>query len=295
MKRYKIFNLLLISMFAYSCSIGQILTKMTEKPIKNVQLGFLRESNVEFGREALPGIIKFAEGMNEYYPNAFYAEKLTFLYSAYSFAFFDQSPFDDLDENSFELQKNMLDFYDRAYRYGLQSMDLSIKDFSKKLLNGDLSVLEKVKKDQIEGLYWLTFAWAMRILNQTDDPYLVAQLATVKALVDRAYFLDSSYMNGAVFAMYVAFYGARTPTLGGDLEKTKKYYEEGEVYAKGKSLILDYVYLRYVTTLGRDSADFDKAYRKIEGFEIDDAADAFINGVIKQKARDLNRRKASFF
>lgn len=295
----RILPLLLGALALASCSIRHTAVDASATVINEVQTSFFLESDVELARESFPTFLKLAEALYRFYPKSpYYSGKLCFLFTAYTFAFIDESPWADTDEKGEVGMKRVLSFYDRAFEYGMASMEASIPGWRRDLLSHSNSarVLAKVQKKHVETLFWLDFAWMMRILNNTADPALLTQLNLAEKLAHRLAEVQPDYLYGSVYAVLGAFWGGRSKAVGGDPGKARDYHLKAESYAACKSLIPAYVELRYHITQTTDRKAFDAALEEIRGFNPESfPAFRFINEVILRKAEILAKKKSMIF
>ncbi len=296
-KLFVIISQILILATLTSC--GGLVVNISKPVIEDIQTAYMLESDVGIAKDSLPTLIKLSEGLYRFHTNSpYYSGKVCFLLTAYTFAFVDELPFSDLDAEGETKTKRTLNFYERSFKYGMLSMNASIPNFEKDILSRTKTeeVLKKVTKEHIETLFWLDFAWAMRILNNTADAKLVLELDLVKKIAERIEVLDPQYLAGSVYAILQAYYGGRTEAIGGNKRLEKEYYEKGMKYAVGKSTILDYVYLRYVATQSSDKSAFEARYQQLKGFDVSKAPEfRFLNEVILQKTDFLYKKKEWLF
>ena len=293
----RIFFLSLSFFMLISCSLRKLVVDLSSPLIREVEHAFLSEKDIEFARQALPAHIKLAEGIHDYYPrSSYYSGKLCFLYAAYTFSFIDETPYDDFEEDREKKIRRVLEYYQRAFDYGMTSMDRRIKGFAKTIQKEPDTVLRRVRKKDVETLFWLNFSWAMLIFNDTSNPRRLLELETVKKIADAIVRLDSAFLDGAVYAIYVAYYGGRSETIGGNWSLCERYYLEGKRVSKGQSLILDFVYFKFVAPQLKDDALFRRLYADILDRDIDrNPAFQLINQVIRIKAMQLFKKKDDFF
>jgi hypothetical protein len=298
--KFKSLNLLLLAAgFAILTSCAGIVVDVSKPVIEDFQTAYMLESDVGLAKDSLPALIKICEGMYRFHPaSPYYSGKLCFLMTAYTFAFVDDLPFNDIDSEGEAKTKRTLNFYERSYSFGMLSMNASLPGFEKDLLSRSNTdrALKRVTKAHVETLFWLDFAWAMRILNNTADSKLVLELDLVRKIAERIEALQPDYLAGGVFAILQAYYGGRTESIGGNPKLEKAYYEKGMKYAKGKSTILDYVFLRYVATQYADKKAFEDRYQILKGFDPAKAPEyRFINELILSKTDLLYKKKSWLF
>ena len=292
-------SLFIVTFFIFTMTncVRHLAVNLSKPIIANVERQFMKESDLELAAEALPPLIKIAEGMESYNPNnPFYSGKLCYLLSAYTFAFLDEAPYSDFDVDSENKLQQMNQLYKRAYGAGMRAMNKQIKNFEITLLTNPQLVIKKIKKEQVETVFWLTFSWAMLIFNNTHDTSMVIHLDKVKMLADRLKELDSDFLYGAIFAIDIAYYGGRRDSIGGNYKKSLKALNKSQKRYGRDSLIPLFVYLKFVSTQRADSELFDKTYRQLESFELNKNKEIlFLNKIIKSKAKTLYDKKEDLF
>lgn len=288
------------SFFLTSCSVRNIVHTTFKPLVEELQKSVLSESHEDISKGSLPFAIKFAEAFYQYYPkSSYYSSKLALLYSAYAFAYVDDGPYSDFDDQADVKSKQSMELYRKAFYYGLLSLDKRIDGFAVNIYEKDLvdGLLAKTKKKDVEVLFWFDFAWALMLFEDLSDVKNLAALETIKKIAERVIELDKSYLYGSAYAILCAYYGARTKAIGGDAEKAKQLYQEAKVFSKGNSLVPDYVMMRFVATQQSDAKDFERYYREIEKFDVTENKDfSYVNVFLKRKAKNLyNRKKELFF
>ena len=288
-----------LSFFLSGCSVRNIVHTTFKPLVEELQKSVLSESHEDISKGSLPFAIKFAEAFYYYYPkSSYYSSKLALLYSAYAFAYVDDGPYSDFDDQATVKSKQSMELYRKAFYYGLLSLDKRIDGFAVNIYEKNLveGLLEKTKKRDVETLFWFDFAWALMLFEDLSDVKNLAALETIKKIAERIIELDKSYLYGSAYAILCAYYGARTEAIGGDLKKAEEFYEEAKTFSKGNSLVPDYVMMRFVATQQANSKSFDKYYGEIEKFDVTQNKDfAYVNVFLKRKAKNLYKRKKELF
>ena len=151
-------------------------------------------------------------------------------------------------ETADEMRALAIDYYIRAEGYALKALEKSDKTF-KEARTVDMDVfekaLQKLKKDDVEPLFWAAYAIARGISLQKDDPMQVIDLARVELMMGRVLELDETFYFGSAHLFYAVYYGDRAPTIGGDPEKAREHIGHVERINNGKFLMSKLYLARY--------------------------------------------------
>ncbi|HEX5660922.1 MAG TPA: TRAP transporter TatT component family protein [Polyangiales bacterium] len=139
----------------------------------------------------------------------------------------------DMDKSDHLRQRARL-LYERARNLALHALrvrdkgiDAALKASDENTLPKYLSAHYKDKKDDIGPVFWAGLAWGAAINMSLDDPSLLAELPTAKALVTHAKNLDDVYFNGGAYVFLGSMESAFPKAMGGDPEKGKALFEQG--------------------------------------------------------------------
>ncbi len=293
--------LLILFLSLNSCTslIKSLVVEQTIPLINSVQKAFFLENDIQAAKISLPATIKLAEGFYHYYPHSpYYSGKLCFLYAAYTFGFVDNSPYDDLEEDYDKKTTKVDHYYQKAFFYGKTSLEKQIPNFFSFLQDSKKRkiILKKIKKKHIETLFWFNFSWAMIIFNDLSNPKKIIQLEIVKDIASTIEKVYPTYLKGINKSIFIAYYGGRTEILGGDYKKCDEYYRQAKEIANNKSIIVNYVYLRFAVTQRIDKSLFEKICKEINNFKLKQEDEILLlNSIIKKKTEQLAQKKYLFF
>jgi len=99
-------------------------------------------------------------------------------------------------------------------------------------------------KSEVAPLFWAGMAWGAAINMGLDQPDLLADMGTAKALVQRAAELDDLYFNGGAYVFLGGFEASLPKALGGDPEKGAVMFEKGLERTKRRNHMLHINYAR---------------------------------------------------
>jgi hypothetical protein len=186
-----------------------------------------------------------------------------------------------------------LDYMDRGVWWGERALIAASPEFAEKMRNKG-KYYEAITVVGIEGLpamYWYATAlgkWA----RASGFGVLVGQKDNIKATMTRALELDPNFYHGGPHRYFGAFYAIAPAFAGGDLEKSRKHYEESlsiAPYYIGTKVLM----AENLATKLDDEEMFDRLLNEVIEADIS-TAPAEIHAemtVEKQKAQELLKKK----
>jgi predicted anti-sigma-YlaC factor YlaD len=158
-------------------------------------------------------------------------------FTEYAFAFVETDA-DVLGEahhdESKALRDRALRLYVRGRDYCLRAMDVRFHGIHDKLLADPVAALAKAQKKDVPMLYWTAASWGAAISLGIDQPDLVVDLPTVRALADRALALDESWNNGAIHELLITL-DSLPEALGGNPAQAREHFARAVALQHGDS------------------------------------------------------------
>lgn len=142
-------------------------------------------------------------------------------------------------ETAEEMRTKAIEHYARSEMYAFKALAKSDKAFKK---GRDVDpetfskVIQKLKKKDVEPLFWAAYSIGRGISLQKDDPMQVIDLDRVEQMMKRVLELDETFYFGGAHLFYAVFYGDRSPAIGGDPEKAKEHIDRVDEINDGKFL-----------------------------------------------------------
>ncbi len=165
----------------------------------------------------------------------------------------------DMDKSDRLRQRARL-LYERARNLALHAMRVRDKGIDAALKSNDESTLPKylaahykdAKKD-VGPVFWAGLAWGAAVNMSLDDPMMLSELPTAKALVTHAKNLDDVFFNGGAYVFLGAMESAFPKAMGGDPEKGKALFEQGlaKTGRKNHMMLVNYARIYAVNTQNR--------------------------------------------
>ena len=169
-------------------------------------------------------------------------------------------------ETAEEMRAQAIEHYARSEMYAFKALAKSNKTFNKARTIG-MEVfernLQKVKKEDVEPLFWAAYAVGRGISLQKDDPMQVIDLARVELMMRRVLELDETFYFGSAHLFYAVYYGDRSPAIGGDPEKAKEHIKRVDEINDGKFLMSKFYLARYYAYPKQDVELYKKSLQEI--------------------------------
>ena len=165
----------------------------------------------------------------------------------------------DFDASDHQRHRARL-FYLRARDLALRVMRNRDDELDAAMKSNDLGALAQYLKDvysepeDAAPLFWAGMAWGAAINVSLDQPDLLADLPTVRALVERAMELDDMFYVGGAYLFLGSLNSALSPALGGDPKKGTHFFEEGlkKTGRRNHMMHVNYARLYAVNTQNRE-------------------------------------------
>lgn len=227
-------SILLLSVLFASCSVVQSVgLNTTAGLVEKASSEILTEKDFELFRKAVPGNIKFVEGLYSLDPkNTDLLATLIKGYSGYAFAVYETEALADQYEG--EMSSSPADAarrnYSKALAHGLEYLKLKGIPFEelRDKTSEDLKVLEyldsKLGDKDLEAVLFTANSWGGLINLSKKDPLLVSQLPMVKSLFDWVCSKRPDFHHGVCPIFYGAYEAGRPRMLGGNPEKGREIF-----------------------------------------------------------------------
>lgn len=265
-----IFVLLLLPMLLGGCSLTKLTVGRTVIVYSQAGAALQREADLTLIEASVRGNLKTFEGMLEIVP-----ENPTLLIMTSrafsSYAGFIEDKMEDAEiagdsATAAELRARAIDYYGRARRYALKVLAQSNKSFTQAptVENSVFeSALRKLKKKQVEPLFWASYAWARGISLQKDDAMQVIDLPRVELMMRRVLELDETFYYGGAHLFFTVYYGDRAPSIGGEPEKAIEHIKHVDRINQERFLLSKFYLARYYAYPKQDAALYKQALQEV--------------------------------
>ncbi len=271
-----------------ACSMGKIVVRASMPMIEGGIVAMNRETDLKLAQAAIPANISMLEGMLVNDPdNHRLHEYAAQAYYGYAYAFVE-----DHD------RRRASKLYYRGFKHGKAA--LAEYDITGTQLEGRLEVLQKAVKqlhrDAVPALFWTASNWAKWIDMNRDSVRALAQMSRVVILMQRVLELNENYFMSGAHLFFGVYYGSRSPMMGGNFALSEKHFNRARKNTDNKVLLVDLLQAQYLERQRYDRAAFHKRLQQVLDAPANlYPAQAFINTIAKQKARELLKREDEWF
>ncbi len=260
----------------------------------------MAESDLELARTAMESDLKLLEGLLELKPNdRDLLMKAVQGYTGYALIFLeDKDP------------KRAAEMYNRARNYGsriLGKRNIGFFQLHKEEVfivgaprfRDFQSLLSSLKEEDLPAVYWTSSAWFSAI-NLNKSPKDLVEIPFAKGLMQWVLDRDPHFYYSGPLWFFGTYYASIPPMFGGDIEKSKEYFDraikkDGNRFLYGKILYAKYFATQtldrdlYIKTL-KDFEDPFRDYIYRDGGEL-----TLINRFARQKATELLEQTDELF
>ena len=253
---------------------------------------FSSEPDPELARDAIPFTLKLIESVLEETPNhARLRTAAAAYFTQYAYGFI-QLEADYLEAEDYgqaeHLRRRAKNLFLRARDHGLRNLQIKRPDFLSRLAQSPRETASSVEKRSVETLYWTAAAWAAAINLGKDDPFLVAELPQMEALIDRAFELDADWGEGAIHSFLIAYEMNRQDGVDSWEMRARARFQAAVHLSKGR-LLSPYVSLAEAVSVQiQDAREFQSLLNQALAINIDEHPKArLVNLLMKKRAEWL--------
>ena len=292
--------LLLAGLLGSGCSVKKMAVNLLGNALASSGSTFASDEDPELIKAAVPFSLKLMESLLAESPRhqgLLLAASSGFTQYAYAFV---QLEADQLEATDFAgaeaMRSRARKLYLRALDYGLRGLDTSHRRFSQELTEDPQSAVQRARKGDLPLLYWTALAWGAAISVSKDDPYLVAKIPQMEALIDRALELDETYADGAIHNFLITYEMSREGAPGDPADRSRHHFQRA-VDLSGGRLASPFVALaESVSVQEQDVEEFDRLLSQALAVDPDaDPDNRLINLIMQERARWLLSQRDVLF
>jgi len=173
--------------------------------------------------------------------------------------------------------------YLRARDYGLRGLSLQQPDFFVQLRADPQAAVKRVKPEDVALLYWTGAAWAAAIAAGKDDPFLVADLPAVEALIMRACEIDENFDNGALHVFLISYEMSRSAVSKDAAHKAHEHFNRAIELSEGLQAAPYVALAESVSVQSQRRDEFTQLLNQALAVDIDKRPDWRLSNLIMQR------------
>lgn len=285
-----------------ACTPKKIASDITAQIMAGGAPSFEMEPDVEIADTTALTMLKMIEAFEYDNPkNKTLNVLLARSYANYAQGFLEDKLLLYRDTNPTEYTK----YLDRAKRFYGKGKDFGLKALSmnssfKRALTKDLDTFNKALKSygraDVPALFWTAMNWGSLVNLSKDSPIAIAEFPKVEAIMQRVLKLDENYFYAGPNLFFGFSYGSRPKMFGGDLAKSKEYFEKAINGYQRKFLLGMVFYAQIYAVQAQDRALFESILNEVLVADASALPQARLaNELAKIRARWLLDNVSKFF
>lgn len=301
MKHIRIALLLVLGIFSFSCSIKKMAIRSAVDVIGDSRKVFEQETDLELAEASIGANLKLLEVMQVNDPeNEKILMLLAEIYSAYTLSFVEDK-FEEFDEKDDKLSDyhrlRAIKLYVRARNYAGQVLLPKLGKDPAELSEQELKEkLNKLDKSDVGSVFWYAFSWGSSINLDRQNIDALSQLNKIEVMMQRVKEWDESYYYAGAWLFEGIYFGARSPTLGGNPERSKASFEKALQLTDGKLLVIPYFYARTYCIFAQDRKCFEENLQKVLNAPENILPEQMLaNALARKKGLRLQERASEYF
>jgi predicted anti-sigma-YlaC factor YlaD len=292
--------LLLAAVLSSGCSVRNFAVNQVGDVLAASGSGFGADDDPELIGAAAPFSLKLMESVLAETPKhrgLLLAATQGFVQYAYAFVELKADELEDTNlQAAYSQRARAARMYLRARDYGLRGLESTYPGVIKALRTDPAGALAKISREDVGLLYWTGVAWAAAISLAKDDPFLVADLPAVEALVRRALALDEAYDAGALHVFMINYEMSRAGMSADAPARARQHFARA-IELTGGAQAAPYVTLAEAVSIAeRNRAEFESLLQGV--LKLNTSAKPewrLANTVMQRRARWLLGRTEKLF
>jgi predicted anti-sigma-YlaC factor YlaD len=292
--------LLLCCILLDGCAVRQYAVNRLGDAIAGGGDAFASDNDPDLIRDATPFSLKIMESLlaeNPRHRGLLTAATKGFTQYAYAYV---QQPAEEIEssdvETAYAQYTRAMRLYLRARDYGLRGLSLAQPDFTAQLRADPRAAVQRVKPEDVALLYWTGAAWAAAIATGKDDPFLVADLPAVEALIMRAYEIDEAFDYGALHVFLISYEMSRRTVVPDAGQRAREHFERAISLSNGMQAAPYVALAEAVAVPAQDRAEFTSLLQKALAIDVDARPEwRLANLIMQQRARSLLAKTDDYF
>jgi hypothetical protein len=178
-----------------------------------------------------------------------------------------------------ELRARAGRMYQRARGHCMRGLEVRHPGLSAQALAADpAAALKPMKAEDVPWLYWIAASWGAELSLAPNQVARIAEVAVVRALLQRAKALDDTWERGAIYEAMIPFDGL-PPLLGGSPAAARANFDKAMLLSEKKSV---FAYVALAATIS-DAAEKRRLLEQALAIDVSTLASRRMTNLIAQR------------
>ena len=265
--------------------------------VQTMQIGMRameQDDDLSMLKMAFPAHIKQLEGLLISAPeNRSLLVMLAKAYAAYGYIY-DDTDLEKLrlkqlavSEQGRNLRLTLNRYYTKGMDYALKALAVHHPDDYHRLAitSENRLFLKSLTKDDVPALFWYAFNLSAYININLDSISILAKGHLAEAAMKRVIELDEGYYHGLAHLVLMAYYGSRSPAMGGDSTLVMAHYKRLQEITAQQLWLSDVYLARFVSYHEQDRLQFVSTLEEVINRTGSSPSFRMLNQAAKERAR----------
>lgn len=305
--RIKIWIVILLLVLLAGCSTRTLMINSVTEVMETGIIAFEQDDDFEMLEKAFPANIKLLETFLANDPgNEKLLVLLSRMYASYAFAFLEEkieaaaSTVNRSADGTGEyavLKQTATRYYQKGTDYALRALEVRHPGARENLHRVSTAgpFVQSLGTRDVPALFWYGFNLGAYVDLSRDSVKVIARAYLVEMAMKRVLALDPTYFHGSAHLVLLAFYAARSPMMGGNLNLALAHYQKLKALNGNQFFLSDLYYARYYLYQKQDRRQFVQVLTGIVNASVDDKTYLMFNQVAVNRAKLYLNRIDQFF
>jgi len=288
--------LVTMTMALVACSPTTVIVRQMTDLVDDGMIAFERDDDLDLIEKAIPANIKLLEVMLANSPDD--CRLITLLsrfYGSYAFGFAEtrleealylDPPAGTSGQSVDRIKDQVNHYYEKGFGYALTALERNepgaVDAFHK--VNTIAPYLDRLDRKSVAPLFWYGFNLGAWVNRNRDSVRALSRAHLARKVMERVIEIDPAYNHGGAHLFLLAYFGSRSPMMGGSQEKAREHYQRLKQIAGEKYLLPDLFYARFCLQQQQDRDSFvDLMQRIIDSPPVDNEL-ALTNAIAGRRA-----------
>lgn len=148
--------------------------------------------------------------------------------------------------------------------------------------------LNRLKKDDVEDVFWGTYGWLAWVQSQKGSPSSIVDMVVIEKVMEKLLALDEAYQGGSIHLFFGVYHALKPAMFGGRPDLSREHFEKALAFSNHQFLITQTTYAQTYARSTFDQELHDKLLGEVLSFNLTDAPEfSLSNQIAKKRAKIL--------